>query len=77
MVCTFLMPLLLKGKDVMNALGKVAQQFMSFTIVLNTILLGWRALFYSIIVRGWITSLRQSRLDQLPERRNSAAYEKL
>jgi len=63
------MPLLWEEKDVMNALGKVAQQFISFTIVLNTIVLSRRGPFCSIIVSGWITSLRQSLLDLLPEER--------
>jgi len=45
MVYSFLMSLLWERKDVMNALGQVAQQFMSFTIVLNTILLSRRSLF--------------------------------
>jgi len=49
MVCTFLMPLLWEGKGVINTLGKVAQKFMSFTIVLNTILLSRRALFTPLL----------------------------
>jgi len=66
MVCTFLISLLWDGYDVMNTLWeKVAQQFMSFTIILNTILLSRRGPFCSIIVRWWITSLCQSQLDLL------------
>jgi len=44
-----LMPLLWEGKDVMNTLGKFAQQFMSFAIALNTILLSRRALFAALL----------------------------
>jgi len=49
MVCTFLMPLLWEGKLWWTLWENVAQQFISFTIVLNTILLSRRALFAALL----------------------------
>jgi len=77
MVCTFVIPLLWEGKDVMNALGESCTAIHVIHNCAEYNLASQEESFCRIIVRGCITSLRQS-LGSIARGENVVnAYEKV